>query len=47
MSDSKFAFVIGAIYLSPHMGETAALLLSACFLVTGVVMQWLELRGAK
>lgn len=47
MSDSKFAFLIGAIYLTPHMGETVALVLSGCFIVAGMVMQWFESRGDK
>jgi hypothetical protein len=47
MSDSKISFVIGAIYLTPHMSERVALVLSGCFIVAGIVMQWFEARGDK
>jgi UPF0716 family protein affecting phage T7 exclusion len=47
MIDSKVAFVMGAIYLSPHIGEPVAIALSVLFFVVGTMMLCLELRGDK
>jgi hypothetical protein len=47
MIDYKVAFVMGAIYLSPHVSAPVAMALSVLFFVVGTVLLWLELRGDK